>query len=74
MSIANKSRDEVIDELIEYEIDVMRSISYEEFDSWVRSSMRVGLQGYEELTDDELAIMYVALLGEQDKQIAEGGE
>lgn len=74
MSITNKSRDEVIDELIEYEIDVMRSISYEEFDSWVRSSMRVGLQGYEELSDDELSILYVALLGEQDKQIAEGGE
>lgn len=74
MSIENKSRDEIIDELIEYELDVIRSISYEEFDKWVRSCMRVGLQGYEELADDELALMYMALLGEQDKQIAEGGE
>ena len=74
MSIANKSRDEVIDELIEYEMGWLRQMSLKDYDDWVMTSMRVGLQGYEELSDDELAIMYVALLGEQDKQIAEGGE
>jgi hypothetical protein len=73
MSIVDKSRSEIIDELIEYEMGILRQMSLDDFDDWVKSCMHYGLQGYDELSDVELAGMYSALVDEQDKQIAEGG-
>ena len=74
MIVADKSRSEIIKELIDYEMGWLRQMSLDDFDDWVMTSLRIGLKGYDEMTDVELAVVYSALLTQQDKDLAEGGE
>lgn len=74
MSIVDKSRSEMIDELIEYEMGWLKQMSLDDYDDWVMTSLRIGLKGYEEMTEGELVVVYSALLIQRDKDLAEGGE
>ena len=74
MSIVNKSRSEMIDELVDYEVGIMRSMSINTLGAWVKTVLVDGLTGYNQMADEEIAIMYSAIIMQQDRDLAEGGE
>jgi hypothetical protein len=73
MSAVFKSRNEMVDDLIEYELGIIRSMSLDDLDDWIADTLRKGVMGYEQFSDEELALMYAGLLSSRDDDISEMG-
>lgn len=64
MSAVMKSRSEMIADLIDYEVGIIKSMGLDDVDSWIATVLERGYRGYDDFTDMELVTMYVQFLNE----------